>query len=73
MRVNNVRIVGGGPGGLMSAYFLEKMADAPVRVTVFEAADRLGGRVFGVLLCDPESTHPNRRYGIEGWMRWLCD
>jgi monoamine oxidase len=46
MRVKNVGIVGGGPGGLMSAYFLEKMANAPMRVTIFEAADRLGGKII---------------------------
>ena len=40
-----VGIVGGGPGGLMTAYFLQKMSDVPVRVTIFEAADRLGGKI----------------------------
>ena len=44
-RAWEVGIVGGGPGGLMTAYFLQKMADAPVRVTIFEAAERLGGKI----------------------------
>ena len=44
-RVWDVGIVGGGPGGLMTAYFLQNMADVPVRVTIFEAADRLGGKI----------------------------
>ncbi len=44
-RAWEVGIVGGGPGGLMTAYFLQKMADVPVRVTIFEAGDRLGGKV----------------------------
>ena len=44
-RVWEVGIVGGGPGGLMTAYFLQKMSDVPVRVTIFEAADRLGGKI----------------------------
>lgn len=46
MRVWNVGIVGGGPGGLMTAYFLQKMADFPVRLTLFEASDRVGGKIL---------------------------
>lgn len=40
-----IGIVGGGPGGLMTAYHLQKYANRPVRLTVFEASDRLGGKV----------------------------
>jgi protoporphyrinogen oxidase len=41
MRNWNVGIVGGGPGGLMTAYALQKLADKPIRVTLFEASERL--------------------------------
>ncbi len=46
MRVWNVGIVGGGPGGLMTAYALQKIADRPLRITLFEASDRLGGKIL---------------------------
>lgn len=46
MRIWNVGIVGGGPGGLMTAYALQKLANAPLRVTVFEASSRLGGKIL---------------------------
>lgn len=38
----HVAIIGGGIAGLAAAYFLK---DAPVRVTVFEAATRVGGKL----------------------------
>jgi protoporphyrinogen oxidase len=44
--VTKIGIVGGGPGGLMATYFLEKMANAPLEITLFEAADRLGGKIL---------------------------
>lgn len=46
MRVWNVGIIGGGPGGLMTAYALQKVADRPLRMTLFEASDRLGGKIL---------------------------
>ena len=46
MRMKHVGIIGGGPGGLMTAYLLEKMADTPVSITLFEASHRLGGKVL---------------------------
>jgi NADPH-dependent glutamate synthase beta subunit-like oxidoreductase/NAD-dependent dihydropyrimidine dehydrogenase PreA subunit len=39
----NVAVVGGGPGGLMCAYTLSKRG---YRVTIFEAANRLGGALW---------------------------
>ena len=41
-----VAIVGGGPGGLFTAYELQRIADRPLAVTIFEASDRLGGKVI---------------------------
>lgn len=41
-----IAIVGGGPGGLLTAYLLGRTANRPLRVTIFEAADRLGGKVL---------------------------
>ncbi|QDT39280.1 flavin monoamine oxidase family protein [Stratiformator vulcanicus] len=41
-----VGIVGGGPGGLMSAYDLQKSASAPLAITIFEATERCGGKIL---------------------------
>jgi protoporphyrinogen oxidase len=41
-----VAIVGGGPGGLMAAYLLEQKCDAPCEITVFEASERVGGKIM---------------------------
>lgn len=41
-----VGIVGGGPGGLFTAWHLERLASTPLEVTIFEAACRLGGKVL---------------------------
>lgn len=46
MRSFDVGIIGGGPGGLMTAYALQRLADHPVRVTLFEASARLGGKIL---------------------------
>ncbi len=46
MRTWSVGIVGGGPGGLMTAYALQKLADKPIQITLFEASHRLGGKIF---------------------------
>ncbi|MEQ1903947.1 MAG: NAD(P)-binding protein [Pirellulaceae bacterium] len=46
MRVCRVGIVGGGPGGLMTAYALQKHAACPLQITIFEASDRLGGKIL---------------------------
>jgi len=39
----NVAIIGGGPGGLMCAYYLSKKG---YRTTIFEASGRLGGALW---------------------------
>ncbi|MBL8890629.1 MAG: FAD-dependent oxidoreductase [Planctomycetaceae bacterium] len=41
-----IAIVGGGPGGLMTAYLLQKKAGRALSISVFEAADRLGGKIL---------------------------
>lgn len=41
-----IAIIGGGPGGLMAAWHLKKkMAGLDARVTLYESADRLGGKI----------------------------
>src|SRR5271166_2159667 len=40
-----VGIVGGGPGGLMTAYLLEKRLKVPCDITIFEADSRVGGKI----------------------------
>ena len=42
----DLAIVGGGPGGLMSAWYLKKKLGELCRVTIFEASDRVGGKIF---------------------------
>ena len=41
-----IGIVGGGPGGLMTAYAFQKWANDSHRLTLFEAGDRLGGKIL---------------------------
>lgn len=38
-------IIGGGPGGLMAAWYLRKKLPGLCKVTIFEASDRVGGKV----------------------------
>ena len=45
-RMPRVAIVGGGPGGLFTAWHLERLAPVPLQLTIFEAASRLGGKVL---------------------------
>jgi protoporphyrinogen oxidase/SAM-dependent methyltransferase len=41
----DLAIVGGGPGGLMSAWYLKRKLGDLCKVTIFEASDRLGGKI----------------------------
>ena len=41
-----VAIVGGGPGGLMTGYLLQKLANRPFRLSLYESSERLGGKVL---------------------------
>jgi monoamine oxidase/SAM-dependent methyltransferase len=41
----DLAIVGGGPGGLMTAWHLRKKLGALCKVTIFEASERVGGKV----------------------------
>jgi monoamine oxidase len=45
-RTRRIAIVGGGPGGLFTAWQLERLASSPLAITVFEASTRLGGKVL---------------------------
>jgi monoamine oxidase/SAM-dependent methyltransferase len=42
----DLAIVGGGPGGLMAAWHLKKKLGEQCRITIFEASDRLGGKIL---------------------------
>ena len=42
----DLAIVGGGPGGLMSAWYLKKKLGELCRITIFEASDRVGGKIL---------------------------
>ena len=41
-----VAIIGGGPGGLMTAYQLQQHCSAPFEATIYEASSRLGGKIL---------------------------
>src|SRR5262245_28631421 len=41
----DVAIVGGGPGGLLSAFLLEQKSSKPLNITLFEADSRRGGKI----------------------------
>src|ERR1700682_3480270 len=41
-----IAIVGGGPGGLLTAYLLEQRAPSACEITIFEADHRLGGKII---------------------------
>ncbi|KYF58518.1 amine oxidase [Sorangium cellulosum] len=43
--MKRISIIGGGPGGLMTAYLLQKMTSSPISLTLFEATERLGGKI----------------------------
>src|SRR5881397_3354510 len=43
--IPRIAIIGGGPGGLMTAYLLQQRSRSPLDITIFEASDRLGGKV----------------------------
>src|SRR6516225_8454917 len=42
----DLAIVGGGPGGLMSAWYLKRKLGASCHITIFEASERLGGKIL---------------------------
>src|SRR5262249_13971556 len=41
-----VGIIGGGPGGLMTAYLHDKRTPVACEVTLYEASSRVGGKVL---------------------------
>ena len=41
----NVAIIGGGPGGLFTAWHLASKAGNACKVTIYEASERLGGKI----------------------------
>src|SRR5438067_3301358 len=43
--MRDIAIVGGGPGGLLTAYFLEHKLAGRCRATLFEASGRVGGKI----------------------------
>jgi phytoene dehydrogenase-like protein len=49
MESARIAIIGGGPGGLMTAHLLRKRAaevnGRPLEITLFEASHRLGGKI----------------------------
>ena len=41
-----VAILGGGPGGLMTAYQMQQRCSVPFEATIYEASSRLGGKIL---------------------------
>jgi protoporphyrinogen oxidase len=46
MKKSRIAVVGGGPGGLFTSYFLNEFCGDLCQVTLFEAGPRLGGKVL---------------------------
>ena len=44
--MTSIAIIGGGSGGLMAAYLLERKYKHPFQATLFEATDRIGGKIM---------------------------
>lgn len=44
--MKRIAIVGGGPGGLVTAHYLDEVLAAPFRATLFEATPRVGGKIL---------------------------
>ncbi|MFN9717628.1 MAG: flavin monoamine oxidase family protein, partial [Planctomycetota bacterium] len=44
--VTQIAIVGGGPGGLMTAWLLRKLANQPFELMLFESSNRTGGKIL---------------------------
>jgi 2-polyprenyl-6-methoxyphenol hydroxylase-like FAD-dependent oxidoreductase len=42
-----IAIIGGGPGGLLTAYELENRCASMFEATLFEASHRIGGKISG--------------------------
>ena len=40
-----VAVVGGGPGGLFTAWHLAAKAGTSCKITIYEAVDRVGGKI----------------------------
>jgi protoporphyrinogen oxidase len=45
MESARIAIIGGGPGGLMTAHLLNQRAKIPCDITIFESSHRLGGKI----------------------------
>ena len=45
MEPTRIAIIGGGPGGLLTAYLLQRRVKQPFEATIFEASPRLGGKI----------------------------
>ena len=44
--MTQIAIIGGGPGGLITAYLLEKKSSEKLDITLFEASERIGGKIL---------------------------
>ena len=44
--MTEIAIIGGGPGGLISAHLLERKCKDSCELTLFEATDRIGGKIL---------------------------
>ena len=44
--MKRIAIVGGGPGGLITSFLLQQKSAEPLKMTLFEADTRLGGKVL---------------------------
>lgn len=73
MRRFRIGIVGGGPGGLMAAYFLQKYTNSPTSITLFEASDRIGGKVHTQKFSTADVTYELGAAELYDYSRNGCD
>lgn len=73
MRRCRIGIIGGGPGGLMAAYFLQKYTDRPISITLFEASDRIGGKVHTQKFTTADVTYELGAAELYDYSRNGCD
>lgn len=73
MRRCRIGIVGGGPGGIMAAYFLQKYSNYPTSITLFESSNRIGGKVHTQKFSSTDITYELGAAELYDYSRNGCD
>src|SRR2546421_12881076 len=65
--MTTVAIIGGGPGGLLAAYFWAQKCPLDCDITVFEASGRLGGKVLSRRFTQASVPYEAGVAGVDGF------